>query len=327
MKDKVTAYFKTDRGFASGKVLYASLPGRSTAFVNALNRMTETPANIEKLHYQLGKVAGLTERHVGILLRQEVEVDVEDIDLKVFKIVGQGKVGSGDSDVLKLEKPTFADGAAGNRERQAFVKEKGIEAASKKTVDLDTAIDAWWEENKEVLQAEHLKNEVVKQFEAAPEPEKKAVKLFDRFPFLTQDECPQVFKTLVGELGATYRKYKEAHTHLFEKPTFAERLEVAKAVVTPFEENKAIWAELEHYQTKGECLGKHTLVADYLRKEEIKAMNGEQLANLKKNLITNINRNKKAMEGLEGKKADNKAALINTQEEELRFVEVELKSR
>lgn len=319
MKDKVTAYFKTDRGFASGKILYASLPGRSTAFVNALNRMTETPANIEKLHYQLGKVVGLTERHVNILLRQEV-TDVNAIEVKAPKTVAP-------INAIVLEKPSFADGPEGNRERQAFVKEKGIEAASKKTVDLDAAIDAWWETNEEALKAEFEKEQSVKQFEAATEPQKKAVKLFDRFPFLSADSCPQVFKTLVGELGATYRKYKEAHTHLFDNLTVKERLEAAKAVVTPFKENKDIWAELEHYQSKGECLGKHPLVADFLRKEEIKAMNGEQLAKLQNNLITNINRNKKALDGLEGKKADAKAQLINTQEEELRFVEVELKAR
>ena len=319
MKDTVTNYFKTDRAFASGKVLYGTLPGRSTAFNNALNRMTNTPANLSKLHYELGKLAGLPERTVGILLRKPLIANME--------VVGEIDLSKGNPDVLKLEKPKFSKGPSGNRERKAFVADKNIKAASGKNVDLDKAIDAWWESNAEHLKKDFGKTTAIETFEASPEPQKKAVKLFDRFTFLSQPDCPEVFKTLVFNLSTTYRAYKEAHPYLFDNLTIEERLEAAKAVATPFKENKAIWAELEHYQTKGECLGKLPEVKAYLRKQDIKAMNGEQLAKLQTNLITNINRNKKALDGLEGEKADTKANLINAQEEELRFVEVELKTR
>jgi len=320
MKDTVINYFKTDRGFASGKVLYGTLPGKSTAFNNALNRMTETPANIAKLHYELAKLVGINARLLGIMLRNPV---VEVKDMEVVDPIDLTK----NTATIKLEKPSFGKGAAGNRERKAFVKDKGIEVESGKTADLDKAINAWWDANVEKLQAELLKAPATKDFVSATTETKKTVKLFDKFPFLSADDCPQVFKTLVGELGASYRKYKEAHPHLFNDLTADERLEAAKDVVTPFKENKSIWAELKHYQEHGECLGKHELVKDYLRKEEIKALNGEGLAKLKHNLETNINRNKKALEGLDGKKADKKSKLITSQEEELRFVEVELKSR
>ena len=324
MKDKVVNYFKTDREFATGKALYGTLPGKSTAFNNALNRMTDTPANVAKLHYELGKLAGLKERAVGIMLRKPI-VPAKDID-----VVDENDLSKNPPtlpETLKIEKPTFGTGMPGNRERKSFIKEKGITAESGKTVDLDKAIDAWWDEKLAQFQKEIDKESATKDFASATPETKKTVKLFDRFTFLSQEDCPQVFKTLVGELGATYRKYKEAHAHLFDNLTIEDRLEAAKDVVTPFKENKAIWAELEHYQTKGECLGKLPLVAAYLRKETIKAMNGEQLAKLKHNLDTKINRNKKALEGLDGKKAKTKTKLINTQEEELRFVEVELKSR
>jgi len=330
MKVTVINYFTTDRGFATGKALYGTLPGKSIAFNNALNRMTETPANISKLHYELGKLAGLTERAVGIMLRKPIAV--------VKKVSGEtpGVIVVNSADILtaptppetlKVEKPTFGSGMAGNRERKAFVKEKGIEVESGKTADLDKAIDAWWNGEVEKIKALLEKENITKDFASATPETIQTVKLFDRFTFLTQDDCPQVFKTLIGELGSTYRKYKEAHAHLFDSLTVAERLEAAKDVVTPFKENKAIWAELEHYQTNGECLGKQELVKDYLRKETIKALNGEQLAKLQHNLTTKINRNKAALEKLEGKKAENKTKLINSQEEELRFVEVELKSR
>lgn len=321
MKTSVEQYFKTDRGFSSGKLLYNSLPGHSLAFKNALNRMTETPANINRLHYELAKVVGISERHLGIMLRQPL-ASVKDV------VVNDPETVNSDSpNVLKLDKPTFAKGSKGNAQRKAFVKEKGITAKSGKTVDLDIAIDAWWNDNVEKLKAELVKTTAVNKFSASSSKAKQSVKLFDRFPFLSQDDCPQVFKTVVGELGVTYRKYTAAHANLFKDLTAEDRLEVVKDVVTPFEDNKTLWAELEHYQKHGECLGKHDLVKAYLRQQEIKDLDGEKLAKLKHNLETNINRNKKALNDLEGVAADKKAALITAQETELRFVEVELKSR
>jgi len=316
MKQKIKTYLETDRGFSSGKQLYGISPGKSLAFNNALNRMNDTPGNCAKLHYELAKIAGITERHLGIIMRNPVVEASEEKEVKVIA-----------DETVKVKKLTFGKGIKGLAAIKAFAKEKGIEVEGKKRADYDKDVDAWYEINLVKLQAALEKATAIKQFTASTELDKQSVKLHDQFPFLSEDDCPDVFKILTNELAVSYRKYKAAHPRLFEQLTADERLEAAKDVVVPYKENKAIWNELAHYQTNRKPLGEHPLVIAYLRQLEIKEMDAAQLAKLQSNISNNINRNKKALEKLEGKKADDKAALITSQETELRIVEVELKTR
>lgn len=71
-KTQVENYLKTDRSLLGGRNLYNKLPGKSRAFQNALARFTPTPANLDKLYYQLCKVVGFSERNLKMLLQKPV---------------------------------------------------------------------------------------------------------------------------------------------------------------------------------------------------------------------------------------------------------------
>lgn len=357
MKQKIIDYFETDRDFTNGKALYGQLPGRSIAFNNALNRMTNTPANCEKLYYELAKLAGITERHVGIMLRKPV-TKKEQIVKNLPKDESGSNSGTGtgpkgdqseknildivsfdtkevkellkilkEHNITAVETPTFEKGLPGMHQRRAFVKANEIEVVGKKQTDFDTAINAWVKPQIIELISSRQKEAAVQLFDKSTSLDKQSVKLHDQFPFLSEDDCPDVYKILVADMVTAYRKYKEAHVRLFEELTAQERLEAAKDVMVPYKKNKAIWAELEHYQETRKSLAKHPTVKAYQRKLDIKAMNAAELAKLQKNITNNINRNKTALEKLDGDQAKRKTVLINDQEEELLFVETELKTR
>lgn len=317
MKQKILTYLDSDRGFASGKQLYATAPGRSLAFNNALNRMNDTPANCEKLHYELAKVAGITERHLGIILRNPV-AEVKERGIEITNT---------SENTIKVEKPTFEKGIKGLAAIKEFAKEKGIEVEGKKRADFDLAVDAWFEANVVELGKALMKNETTVKFINSDELDKQSVKLHDQFPFLEEDDCPDVYKILVADMVTAYRKYKAAHPRLFDELTADERLEAVKAIVVPYKENKLIWDELEHYQANRKPLGKHPLLISAQRTADIVAMKTPELVKLQANLVNNINRNKKKLETLEGVKAIEKTALITDQETELHIVDTELKQR
>lgn len=348
MKQKVITYLETDRGFASGKQLYPTLPGKNLAFVNALNRMNNIPANCAKLHYEMAKTVGITERHLGIILRKplkEVEVKEEKgikninsnpkppavIELDPNKVFGTHPKEL--AEFLKSKGvefvfvPEFTKGLPGMAERKKFVEENNIEVTGRKAIDFDTAI--LQRSNIELAAAVqgYFKTETTQKFIDSPEKDKQSVKLFDQFPFLEEDDCLAVYKILTAELGISFRKYKAAHPHLFEQLTAEERLEAAKAVIVPYKENKAIWAELEHFQANRKPLGEHPLVKTHLREVEIKTMDTIPLTKLKTNLENSIRKHKKLLDELDGKKAKDKTQLINAKEEELYKVVSELKTR
>ena len=315
MKQQVLTYLQTDRSFTNGKALYGSLPGKNLAFNNVLNRMSGTEVDCSKLHYEIAKCVGITERHLGIILRVVVTAPKKQKVLPITPVAVQGP-----------EKPVFEGGLKGFIQIKKFTKTNDISVEGTERPDFDAAVDAWWENQLKSVESE-LKNSTTTLFIDSDEKEKQSVKLYDQFPFLLTDQCPDVYKILTTDLATTYRKYKEAHPRLFELLTAEERLEAVKNIVDPYQENKVIWEELSHFQTEGKPLGKHLLVREYARSLEIIALKTEDLAKLKVNLIGKINRNKNKLEKLEGKKGKDKVLLITKQEKELHLVETELKTR
>lgn len=314
-KKRVENYFATDRGFASGKTLYGALPNKSIAFLNSLNRMSDTPANCARLHYELGKLGGFNQRGLKILLQKPlVEKDVEESDEST-----DGKVTELDPFAI----PEFSKGLPGLAERKKFAKKNKIEVTGKKGTDFDASFETW----REVQINEAIREAKAAEFKAMPEPVKKSLKLREQFPFLSEDDCPDVYKILTADLSTTYDKYQKAHEDLFKDSPAEALLEAIKDVVVPYKENKLIWAELEHYQTKGESLGKHPVFAELARKEELRNMDGDALATVKGNLKSNISKTKKLIKDA-GDSADSKLkAKLEKFQQELKFVTKLLKGK
>ena len=131
MKQLVITYLQTDRSFTSGKALYGTLPGKNIAFNNVLNRMSGTEADCSKLHYEIAKCLGITERHLGIILRVVVSAPKKQKVLTITPVVVQGP-----------KKPTFETGLKGLAQIKEFTATNNISVDGKKRADFDTAVDA-----------------------------------------------------------------------------------------------------------------------------------------------------------------------------------------
>lgn len=109
----------------------------------------------------------------------------------------------------------------------------------------------------------------------ATETTKKVIAFRDRFPFLKEDDCPDVLKILVADMFTAYGRYKEAHARLAAMPDDADARETARLseeVVENFIKDREIWEELEYYQEHHELLGKTERVKAIMASEELKGL-------------------------------------------------------
>lgn len=153
MKDQVLNYFKTDRGFASGLALYSTLPGANRALAASLTRTGNSSKNVEQLHYDLAKLAGITE-----------------LELKRIKLhpVGAAAPEPEAAPAAALE---FVDVAALNHNQlKAKVKELGLPVENQKK---DTLIAALAAHNVKVTEAAAAEPEAEEEPAEEPTEEEK----------------------------------------------------------------------------------------------------------------------------------------------------------
>ncbi len=125
MKDQVLNYFKTDRGFASGLALYSTLPGANRALAASLTRTGNSSKNVEQLHYDLAKLAGITE-----------------LELKRIKLQPVGAAAP-EPEAAPAPSAGLVDVAALNfNQLKAKVKELGLPVANQKKETLTEALVA-----------------------------------------------------------------------------------------------------------------------------------------------------------------------------------------
>ncbi len=103
----------------------------------------------------------------------------------------------------------------------------------------------------------------------------KVVKFRERYPFLSEDGCPDVLKVVVADMFTAYGRYKEAHARLAAMPGDADAEEAARLseeVVENFLNDRELQAELEHYRDTGELLGKAEKVRAIVERQELEAL-------------------------------------------------------
>ena len=306
-KTVVEAYFATDRSFAGGKALYGKLINPRRSFINALNRMAETPANTSKLQYELGQAAGFSERLVKILCNKPLKKGgVQELGpgAPVAEAIEKALVNKQIQDEFTL--PEFPTGLPGLKEKKAFAEKHKIlvvgtgKSGRYKSTDLDFAFKRWQRQGRY-----QQKLAIVTK---APGPVKQALKLREQFPFLNKKDCPDVYHTLTGKMISAYNQFVEAHPKLHEDLTEEEVQAAVADVVVPFKENKQIWAELEHYQKNGKPLGLHPIFEDIEYKKSLTNMSGDELSTEKGNLKSNISRAKTAIKDAKNDKEVEKAS-------------------
>lgn len=157
------------------------------------------------------------------------------------------------------------------------------------------------------------------------ETEKAGFKIYDRYPFLREEDCPNEFKILTADAITAFHNFKEAHTELFNEVVLPENTEltneeiyaIAARLLDDFEINRAIHSELEYYAKNNEILGEHEIFADLKKQRELNALTSADLSRKIGNIASNISKKKTKL----GKTTDKD--LKNTLSEEIKALEKE----
>ncbi len=123
----------------------------------------------------------------------------------------------------------------------------------------------------------------------------------DEFPFLNNDDCPEIMFVVVGKRISAYRRYQK----LYEQLQFAldnegsltpeAQAQLASDTQEANAENLALWDELKYYNENKEILGKHPLFRESVAKKEVDAMTTDQLAKYRTSSATFISKKKTAL--------------------------------
>lgn len=157
------------------------------------------------------------------------------------------------------------------------------------------------------------------------ETEKTGFKMYDRYAFLREEDCPNEFKILTADAITAFHNFKEAHTELFNEVVLPENTEltneeiyaIAAKLLSDFELNREIHAELEYYAKNNEILGEHEIFADLKKQRELNALTSVEISRKLGNIKSNISKKKKKL--TETKDAELKLKLS----EEIKALETE----
>lgn len=125
---------------------------------------------------------------------------------------------------------------------------------------------------------------------------KSGLRFSTQYPFLKEDDAPAELKAMTVDALNSFDGYKTKHSELFEalvdvaepKLSNEEVFSIANELLGDFEENRAVHAELEHYQKNKEILGDHEVFADLKLEREIDEIPLQKLGQAKTNIAANI---------------------------------------
>jgi hypothetical protein len=140
--------------------------------------------------------------------------------------------------------------------------------------------------NEEILKSLNL--------EAVPEVV-DGIGIREEYPFLNDENCPDVFKILVSDKISAYKSYAAAHAEILGVETSEdaeERLyEIGKTALEKWQLNKEIKAELDFYRdSNGKILGKHPLLADLKMKQDVGEMSEADLVKARMNAQKSVSK-------------------------------------
>jgi hypothetical protein len=138
------------------------------------------------------------------------------------------------------------------------------------------------------------------------------IPLREEFPFLNDKDCPNELKILVADKITAWKTYEVNHAKLLQIESGElvvpgeEQAEIAKAAVTAFAENQAIYDELNAYKETGKVLGVHPIFRTLQMQREVDAMDQAELIAYKGASAKYFSTNKKDLEKAETAKNDAK---------------------
>lgn len=149
--------------------------------------------------------------------------------------------------------------------------------------------------------------------------EKAIVPLREEFKFLNDKDCPNELKILVADKITVWKQYEAIQEQIVilnakEVLTAEEKeslSELAKDAVAAFEENQAIYEELNAYNETGKVLGKHPIFRKLQMEREVEEMSTEELVKYKGSSAKYFTDNKKTLAKAVADKDEAKIKEIN----------------
>lgn len=171
----------------------------------------------------------------------------------------------------------------------------------------------------EISEEETISDEKPKDPEEQTEEEQVKTNLHESFPFLKEKDCPKEMYIVVGHLVASWKRYNEYHNKIQASAdgtitlTEEEDLQLTKAASDEFENNSALYNELEYYKENGKVLGAHDLLKQMKWEEDMEAMSTDELVKFIKNTPPNLSKDRKKLE--QAKSEDQKLKIEKRLEE------------
>lgn len=331
-KIEILNYLQGPRRYTEGVELYAKY-GENKHLAQTFLRMGVTQSSRDMLMEELRKTAGISEAEFKKIRQQAttpkieipapkvekpktVEPETEKILLELAEMFGVSVdelvIPETRMKIIEYYKNEKEDGevtADKLAELENYLDDLGIDAE-----DLADVID---DKDRTIAKLTKSLEAAEKKYQAAPPATVKMIHFRERFPFLNDEDCPDVLKILVSDMFTAYGKYKEAHAKLAAMPDDAEALETARLseeIVENFIKDREIWEELEYYQEHHELLGKCEKVKALQNSQELTGLDDMALMKKRQSAAAQISKQKKIVED---KKADaeKKAAASKTLEE------------
>ncbi len=129
----------------------------------------------------------------------------------------------------------------------------------------------------------------------APDVQKK-LRFRERFPFLSEPDCPDVLKVLVNDMFSALDRYRENHRKLVAAGDGDLMTVESKAVIDDYLFNRIAWRELEHYRSTGQLLGELDKIKEAMSAEDPSTLSDLELQKKIHSARTNLRKAQKASE-------------------------------
>ncbi len=358
MREKIIKFFQeelpSNKSEQFNKIFefYRQSPGKSVASERMYNASGFSQTNLDALKYDLQKIHNIKDSE--LVSRKKVVANLpsvaNDIQTTKLKLVCFLMSFAGEAELFNEELENSTKEYIKNASDEEFIKNMAAFFNVKSLSLTETVLAAEKGENPELVL---LLQEVIKAVQPNQTAEdttggitvtgavnvskeqtekQEGVKLREEFPFLNNPDCPDLAHVLVGRKIAAWVRYEENHKKLkqFEaeeiKLSEEEKTQLSKDIVSDFDENQAIYAELNNFKEHGKFLQKHPLFRTIRLKEEVENMTQVQLINFKNSSVKFFSDNnaKLKVEGITEERTLELTERIDARKEKLSLVNEKL---
>lgn len=123
----------------------------------------------------------------------------------------------------------------------------------------------------------------------------------EEFSFLNDADCPDVMFTVVGKRIRAYKKYQELHEQLQKANsdefgyTEEQKLQITTDCEAAYNDNQALWNELNHYNLNKTILGEHEIFRQSNIQKEVEFLTNDEMYKFKTSSVKFFHDQKKAL--------------------------------